>query len=225
MNSGLAKGHRERLRDRYKRAGLESLAEHEVLELLLTFAIPRRDVKLSAKLLLVKFGSLSNVLDAPTDQLELVDGIGPAAAHFLGVLRDVMGLYLKERAITQPSPLPNLLDVWRLRLGAESKEIFEVAYLDSSGRLMPEGIEKLQEGTFDRAAVYPREVMRRALLRGATHLVVAHNHPNDHASPSEQDKLVTRQLLLAAEAVGIKLVDHLIITRNGGFSFSENGLL
>jgi DNA repair protein RadC len=112
-----------------------------------------------------------------------------------------------------------------MRIGALKNEVFEVAYLDSGYRLLRDGVERLEEGTIDRAAVYPRKVIESALKRGAAAIVLAHNHPNADLKPSEHDKVLTRAIVLAAETVHLKVVDHLIVSAQDTFSFRKAGLL
>lgn len=116
-------------------------------------------------------------------------------------------------------------DLWRMRIGGLQNEVFEVGYLNSAGCLRRDGIATLEEGTLDRTAVYPRKVVAAALLRRAAGLVFAHNHPNGDARPSDQDKLLTRALVLAAETVQIRVYDHLIVSPDKVFSFRAEGLL
>jgi DNA repair protein RadC len=219
-------GHRQRLRERFEKGGLEGFAPHEVVELLLTLAIPRKDVKQAAKALLVRSGSLHGILDAPLSELQEVPGIGQVAPIALRIIRETANLYLLQRAEEQTSlSAPGALhEFWRSRLGGLRYEVFQVAYLDSAYTLLRDGVETLEEGTVDRAAVYPRRVMEAALRRGAAAVVFAHNHPNGNVHPSEQDKVLTRALVLAATTLQIKVVDHLIISRDEVFSFRKEGL-
>ena len=220
-------GHRKRLRERFLGSGLGGFAEHEVIELLLTLAIPRSDVKQPAKALLKRFGSLRGVLDAPLSELQSVDGIGEAAAVALHVVRESAALYLRETSegaevLRDPGRLG---DFWRMQIGALRHEVFAVAYLDSACRLLRNGVETLQEGTVDRAAVYPRSIVEAALKRQAAALVLAHNHPNGNVEPSEHDKVLTRAIVLAAETVSLRVVDHLVVSPEETFSFRKAGLL
>ena len=220
-------GHRERLRERFLRSGLAGFAEHEVIELLLTLAIPRRDVKRPAKALLERFGSLRGVLDAPLPELQSADGIGRVSAVALHIIRESATLYLQETSenaevLRDPE---RLSDFWRMRIGALRNEVFAVAYLDSAYRLLRNGVETLQEGTIDRAAVYPRRVVEAALKRQAAALVLAHNHPNGVVDPTEHDKFVTRAIVLAADTISLRVVDHLIVSPGETFSFRKAGLL
>lgn len=220
-------GHRQRLRERFLKAGLDGLGEHEVVELLLTLAIPRSDVKQAAKRLIERFGSLRGILDAQVSELQMIDGIGSVTPIALKIIRAAATLYLQQSAegaeiLLEPSRLSAF---WRMRIGSLFNEVFQVAYLDSAGRLLRDGVETLEEGTIDRATVYPRRVMESALKRGAAALVLAHNHPNGHVQPSEQDKIITRALVLAAETVNLRIIDHLIVSPDEVFSFHKAGLL
>lgn len=220
-------GHRKRLRQRFAKNGLDGFADHEIVELLLTLAIPRSDVKQSAKALLKKFGSLRAILDAPVEELNKTKGVGEAASTALKIIRAASTLYLQQSAENSDvlrSP-DSLSDFWRMRIGALQNEVFEVAYLDSGQRLLRDGVETLQTGTINRAAVYPRKVVESALKRGAATIVLAHNHPNGNVQPSEQDKLLTRAIVLAAETIELKIMDHLIVSTHETFSFREAGLL
>lgn len=220
-------GHRKRLRERFLKAGFDGFAEHEVVELLLTLAIPRSDVKQPAKALVERFGDLRGILDAPIGDLQSIKGLGSVAPVALRIIRQAATLYLQQGAedvdlLSDPGQLEAF---WRLRIGALRNEVFEVAYLDSGHRLQRDGIERFEEGTIDRAAVYPRRVVESALRRGAAVLVLAHNHPNGQVDPSEHDEVLTRALTLAADTVNLKILDHLIVTTDRVFSFRKAGLL
>lgn len=220
-------GHRKRLRDRFLQSGLEGFAEHEVVELLLTLAIPCKDVKQPAKALLDRFGDLRGILDEPVEQLREVPGMANVAPVALKIIRETANLYLQQRAEVAPllKSQEALTEFWRARLGSLTAEVFEVAYLDSGYRLLYNGVERLEEGTINRAAVYPRRVMEAALRRRAAAVVVAHNHPNGNVTPSEHDKVITKALVLAATNLDIEVVDHFIISKNNAFSFRKEGLL
>ena len=223
----LDSGHRERLRQRFIKVGLIGFSPHEVLELVLTLAIPRKDVKERAKELIARFGSLRGVLDASENDLRSVPGISDASITALRVIKGVATLYLQQTAeksesFTEPDILYNF---WRMRIGSLKNEVFEVGYLDSGHRLLSDGIETLEEGTVDRAAVYPRKVVESALRRRAAALVLAHNHPNGNPQPSDQDKILTRAIVLAAETVQISVLDHLIVTSDSILSFRKEGLI
>jgi DNA repair protein RadC len=220
-------GHRKRLRERFLQTGFDGFSSHEVVELLLTLAIPRSDVKELAKSLISRFGNLRGILDAPLDDLQKISGIGAVAPVALHFIRAAATLYLQQSAEgTESLADPErLLAFWRVRIGALHDEVFEVAYLDGGHRLLRGGVDRLEEGTIDRATVYPRRVIESALKRGAAALVLAHNHPNGQVKPSEQDKTLTRALVLAAETVNLKILDHLIVSADEAFSFRKAGLI
>jgi DNA repair protein RadC len=219
--------HRQRLRDRFEKVGLAGLAEHEVVELMLTLAIPRVDVKEQAKALLRRFGNLKGIMDAPLGELRKAAKIGTVAPVAIKIIKELAALYLQQGAegsdvLAEPAKLANL---WRMRIGGLPNEVFEVTYLDSAYRPLRDGVELLEEGTIDRATVYPRKVIEAALKRGAAAIVLAHNHPNGAVAPTEQDKLLTRAIVLAAETVRLRVVDHLIVSAQETFSFKKAGLL
>jgi DNA repair protein RadC len=220
-------GHRQRLRERFLKSGLAGFADYEVVELLLTLAIPRSDVKQPAKALIARFGNLRGILDAPIEALRAVLGIGSVTPVALQIIKAAATLYLQQSAegLDSLADPARLSEFWRMRIGALQNEVFEVAYLDSGYRLLRDGVDRLEEGTIDRAAVYPRKVIEAALKRGAAAVVLAHNHPNANLTPSEQDKVLTRAIVLAAETVHLKVVDHLIVSAQDTFSFRKAGLL
>lgn len=219
--------HRQRLRGRFIKNGLSGFADYEIVELLLTLAIPRCDVKQPAKALIARFGDLRGILDAPLDEVKAINGIGEVAPVALRIIREASSLYLQQCAegsdsFADPEALARF---WRMKIGALPNEVFQVGYLDAAYRLLRDGIETLEEGTTDRAAVYPRRVMEAALRREAAAVVFAHNHPGGNVHPSEQDKVLTRALVLAATTVQVKVLDHLIVSADTVFSFRKEGLL
>ena len=227
FDSSSHQGHRQRLRERFLKTGLDGFAEYEVVELLLTLAIPRSDVKGPAKALIAKFGNVRGILDASLAELQTIDGIGSVTPIALRVLRETANLYLRQRAEADENVCgsESLATFWRAKIGHLANEVFEVAYLDSNLRLQRDGIETLEEGTNDRAAIYPRKVIEAALKRNAAAVVFAHNHPNGDVRATEQDRVLTRALVLAATTVGIKVYDHYIASTDAVFSFKEEGLL
>ena len=218
-------GHRQRLRERFLKSGLDSFHDYEAVELLLTLAIPQKDVKVPAKLAIERFKSLRGVLDAPLEELREIPGLGEVAPVALRIIKEAANRYLQQKS-QEAFSLTNqqvLFDYCRSALGSNSDEVFKVFYLDSGYRIL--GDETLEEGTIDRAAVYPRRVMDAALRNRAAALLFAHNHPNGNVKPSEQDKTLTRALVLAAETPQIKVLDHVIVSKDDVFSFRKEGLL
>jgi DNA repair protein RadC len=217
--------HRKRVREKFRKNGLEAFQDYEALELLLTFARPRQDVKEPAKELIDRFGSFKDVLDVSEEDLATVEGIGPISAIMIRFVKEAAARYLQQRSRTRFSPAGReaLIEYCIVSMGAEPDEKFRVICLDSSFAIV--GEENVAEGTVDQATVYPRKVLEIALAARATTLVFVHNHPNGNVTPSEFDKTLTRSLVLAAKTMGISVYDHIIVSKDDHFSFRENGLL
>jgi DNA repair protein RadC len=231
--NGLA-GHRERLRDRARGAGLPHLPDYELLELFLFRSQPQGDVKPIAKALLARFGSLAAVLAASVEDLMTVKaedshgrpkGIGAETALDLAALHEVARRVTKEEANkrTVISSWTALLAYVRLSLQHEPREQFRVLYLDNRNQLILDEIQN--RGTVDHAPVYPREVVRRALELSAKSMIIVHNHPSGDPTPSRPDIEMTRQVLEAARALELSVHDHLIVGRDGVASFKQLGLM
>jgi DNA repair protein RadC len=222
---GYHAGHRQRLKERYAAEGVGALADHELLELLLTFSIPHRDTKPYAKKLLSVFQSLRRILEADVETLKTLGELpAQSALHFKAMgdlFRKTQGEDFKRgRSITSPQDVASFLQE---QIGGRPREVFTVIFLDHRNHLL--AFEHLQEGTVDHTAVYPREILRRALDLHATGMILSHNHPAGSLEPSEGDKQLTRQVLTAARALGVTVHDHLILTTEGHFSFRQAGLL
>jgi len=218
-------GHRQRLRDRFSKTGCSGFSDHELLEILLFHAIVRKDTKAPAKALLNRFGSLHAVFSATESELTEVPGIGPKAAGLLKLVQAASERMLMNEARERfhLSCPESLYRYCRVSLGALSKEQFRAYYLNVRNELLAEEI--LHEGTVDQAVVFPRTVVELALRHQATGVLFAHNHPGGSLEPSKEDLALTRRLSDAAATVGVKVHDHLIVTRNGFLSFHERGLL
>ncbi len=219
-------GHRERLRERVLERGGESLADHEVLELLLFGAKPRGDTKPLAKALIKRFGSLAAVFSASPRELVAVAGSGPACAALLKAVREA-ALRISQQELARSedvlSSWEQLLTYCRTRLAHESIEHFHLLFLDRKNRLIADEVQ--QRGTIDHTPVYPREVVKRALELHASALILVHNHPSGDPTPSQGDIAMTREIAEAAGKLGIVVHDHVIIGRQGHSSFRTLGLL
>lgn len=216
------------MRQRFDRAGFAGFAEHEILEFLLTYAIPKVDVKPQAKALLARFKDLPGVFAARRNELQQVPGIGPYSARFLHALRDAAAHMLRQKAFGERKPVNNAAEVVEYLSAIMvnlPEERFHVVYFDQANVIISD--ETLSHGVEDQTAVYPRLVMKRALTHHATGFLVAHNHPSGHLTPSQADRDLTRALAAAADTLALRFLDHLILGREGKgyFSFRENGLL
>jgi len=216
-------GHRDRLRQRFREAGPQALADYELLELLLFRSIPRADTKQRAKALIKRFGSLAEVLGAPQRLLTEVDDIGDAAALDLKVVaaaaQRMVRSEIKGREIL--SSWNNVLDYCRAVMAFEEREQFRILFLDKKNALIADEVQ--QTGTVDHTPVYPREVVRRALELSATALILVHNHPSGDPTPSRADIDMTRTIIESAKPLGIAVHDHIIIGKKGHASMK--GLL
>lgn len=218
-------GHRSRLRERLLKAGRQGFADYELLELLLTYAIPRKDTKLIAKSLLKRFGSFAAVFDQPRERLQEVEGVGPQVSTFLFAIREFMVRYLEQEveyaeAISSPE---DIADFVRTHLGAAQRECLMILYLNDANRLAHHVI--VSEGTVDRTPFYPREILKTAFLRDSTSLIMVHNHPNGDPIPSENDHRITSRLEKLAAEFEIEVHDHLIVTPHKAFSLKTGRLL
>ena len=222
-----SEGHRDRLRKKFLNSGFTGFSEHEIVELLLTFSIPRKDVKGTAKRLLQTFGSLMGIFDADVSDVVQVKGIGQSTAVALKIIRAVNSLYLQEKFESEPTfdSVDKAVELWRNRLSCLKFEVVEVAYLDSSLRLMKNGIERLETGTVSATAFYPRKIAETAIRHDAVAVIIAHNHTTGPATPSDYDERSTRTIKTALQYLDVRLIDHIIISANDAFSFKEHGLL
>jgi DNA repair protein RadC len=217
--------HRQRLRARFRKSGTDGMHETEVLELLLTYALARKDVKPHARKLIKRFGSLSGVLDASQTELESVLHIGPITSTLIRLVKEMGSLYLAER-MKQKDVLSSpqaVLDFARMKLSGLPHEAFMVVFLNTKNKVLDHKI--IQEGTVDRAAVYPRRIIEDALSRHASSVILVHNHPSGDAQPSAEDKQLTRDLIEAARTIDLRVLDHLIVGKEGYCSFAESRLL
>jgi DNA repair protein RadC len=218
-------GHRSRLRNRLLTAGPAALADHELLEMLLFIALPRRDTKPIARALIARFGGFAEALAAPPPALMAVEGMGEAGA---AALKAVQAAALRMMvAELRAAPLLNnwdrLLDYLTAATARAPIEQFRVLFLDAKNRLLAD--EAQAEGTVNHTPVYPREVVKRAIALNATALILVHNHPSGDPTPSRADLEMTAEVKAAAAALGIVVHDHLIIGRGRHLSFRREGLL
>ena len=219
------KDHRQRLKKKFTDSGIGAFHDYEVLELLLSYAIPQRDVKPLAKDLLKKFGALKGVMDAEQQELENVTGMGAHSAVLIKLAKELGALYLKEKAKEKPqiTCTKELLDYCKTRMGGLKDEQFHVIYLDAQNKIIE--IETIQEGIVNQAVVYPRKVLENALVQKASAIILVHNHPSGYVKPSDADIRLTRTIQETAKILDILVHDHVIIGENRFFSFREEGLM
>jgi DNA repair protein RadC len=218
-------GHRRRLRERFRNAGRKAFADYELIELLLTYAIPRVDTKPAAKALLKQFRTLFNVLQQPTDRLLDIKGIGPEAATYLRLIQACLTRAV-EKTVEHTKRVSGPQDIFafvRMHLGPASIECLHVLYLDDARHVVHH--QEVATGTVDRLPIYPREILKPALIHNATGLILVHNHPDGQPVPSENDLELTTKIENLSAMFDIKLLDHLIVTKLQAYSIKTGKLL
>ena len=220
---GIHDGHREKMRQRYLKSGLEGFADHEALELLLYYAIPRRDTNPIAHALMERYGSLSAVLTAPVEDLRKVEGVGESAAI---LLRLAPQMYQKARlSDAEQETVLNSVD----RVGAyllqrfigERREVVYQLCLDRKGKLL--ACKRLGEGGVASADLDIRKLMENAILTSASVVILAHNHPSGVALPSGEDYAATTRVQQALATIGVELADHIIVADGDFVSLKDSG--
>lgn len=218
-------GHRARLRTRFMAGGAAAVADYELLELVLFRAIPRRDVKPVAKRVIERFGGFAGAISADPQRLREIDGLGEAAIIELKIVEAAAQALSLGRQLSKPvlSDGDDAVSYCRARMAHKTTEEFRVLFLDRKSRLIAE--EAQGRGTVDQVAVYPREVVKRALELDASAIIIAHNHPSGDPTPSKADIQMTKSIAEAARTVGVALHDHLVIGADKAVSFRAKGLL
>lgn len=220
-----SKGHRSRLRARFLKAGGEALADHELIEMTLFLALPRRDTKPIARVLLARFGSYANVISAPVADLLGIEGLSEAGVSSLKLVQAAAQRLAKAEILNRPvlSNWDQLMSYLQVVLGREKVEQFRVLYLDNRNRLLADVLQS--KGTVNHTPVYPREVIKQALELHAVALILVHNHPSGDPSPSDADIKMTREIKEAANALSLLLHDHVIVGNGKTLSLRKAGLL
>lgn len=220
-----ASGHRARLRQRLAHGGGEALLDHELIEYLLALAIPRRDTKPLAKRLLAEFGGIGGVLSADWQALSRISGMGETSIAALKIVQASALRLLQAKVKEQPvlASWQALLDYLRADMAWLTIERVRVLHLNARNMLIRD--EHMGDGSIDQAAIYTREVIRRAIDLGSSALILVHNHPSGSPQPSKQDIEITRQIHEAGKPLGIAVHDHIIIGAEGFSSMRAMGLM
>ena len=218
-------GHRARLRKRLFEGGPDALLEHELIEYLLALALPRRDTKPLARRLIQDFGGFGRLLSADAEAIMRVGGVGEGPAAAIKIAQAAALRLLESQVKDQPvlGSWQALLDYLRADMGALAVERVRILYLNARNMLIRN--EPLSEGSVDEAAVYVREVIRRALEYHATAIILVHNHPSGDPQPSRQDIRLTREIVEAARPLGISIHDHVIVGARTCASMRSLGLI
>jgi len=220
-------GHRKRLNDRFMYGGGQSMADYEMLELLLTFAIPRKDTKPLAKALIKEFGSYAAVINASDEKLMAFSGLKEKSILVFRVIKESALRLAWEKLESSNLPVmatwDGLIDYCRTAVGHSEREELHIIFLNAKNAVI--GKELQQRGTIDSVAIHPVEVVRSAVLKNAKSIVLVHNHPSGDVTPSSADILVTNKVNEGLKAIDIRLLDHLIISKSNVYSFNEHKLI
>lgn len=220
-------GHRQRLKQRFLLGGGRDMADYELLELLLTFAIPRQDVKPLAKELIHTFGSFAEVIAAPEHKLTALKGLKENSVILLKLINTAAQRLCWQNLASNDKPvlmnIDSLIDYCRCTIAYAEVEELYLLYLDSKLKIIES--ELIQRGTLSSVSVSPREIVTNALNKKASGLIMVHNHPSGSPKPSDNDLALTHQVTQACALMGIKLHEHIIITKSDYFSFLEHRLL
>ncbi len=218
-------GHRERIKERFLKEGLDSFQSHEILEMILFYSIPRKDTNAIAHTLINEYGSLSNVLEAPVEKLTETQGITQNTAILLTLLPQVSRCYLKDRWGVRPilNSSKKAGEYVLALLTGKTYEEFLVICLDSQNKVIQ--VENVHKGTVNEAVVYPRIVLETALKYKSNSVIFAHNHPGGSLKPSSADIDLTAKLKHLLNGISIQVNDHIISAGMEFFSFAENGMI
>lgn len=221
----LNSGHRQRLKERFYKSKTFDLPDYEILEMLLFLVIPRVDTKPTAKALLNRYNSLLEVLNASSEELLSFDRIGFSAVHLFKLISEIVARVGKEK-ITKKPILENwgeMINYCKTRFGTKPVEVFSTIYLNAKSEVIEECSQNV--GTINRVAVYPREVIKKALFLNAVSVLMVHNHPSGLVRPSNADINITTEIQDGLKFVEIELLDHIIVSGVKHFSFKNSGLI
>ena len=222
----LHKNHRARVKDRFLKEGLSSFADHEVLELLLFYAIPQGDLNPLAHKLIDRFKTPSAVFNASFEELSSIDGIGRHTALLIKLIPEISEYY-NSLAVRDKKIITTSQDAGEYvcsMIGCKKQEVFALICMDAQRKIL--AFEILEEGTVSQANVHPRKVVECALKHNSSAVILAHNHPSAGAYASEDDRLLTTKLCSLFEKMDIDVIDHIIAASAQKFiSMADSGLM
>ncbi|MGB6127576.1 MAG: DNA repair protein RadC [Psychrilyobacter sp.] len=220
-------GHRDRIKSKILKNGLDGFLDYEILEALLFYTIPMKDTKEVAKGLLKKFKTLEKTLSAPKDEiLSLkIKGITENTCIYFKLLHDLNKKMYKEKFSEQIvlNSVEAVYDYLKSSIGLLEKEVFKIIFLSADNKYL--GDEIIFLGTIDRSQIYPREIVKQVLKYNAKSVIFSHNHPSGNPKPSRADLEMTKKLKEILEPLEVKVLDHIIITPEKYYSFLEEGII
>lgn len=218
-------GHRQRMRQRYLQNGLQGMAGHEILEMLLYYALPRVDTNRIAHRLMDEFGSFAGVLEASVEDLMRVEGVGEQAAilvsMFVGMQQAYRADLLRTRTVLEGTQSAKAYCC--MLLSAARDEMFYVVSMDSRNKVL--NTKKVSEGTIDALSFHPRQVLETIFRSRAKRVILCHNHPSGILRPSDLDIKATLDLERVLSELGIELLDHIIVGGGSAVSMAEERIV
>lgn len=204
-------GHRSRMKNKYLLDGMDKFLEHEILELALYYAIPRKNTNEIAHRLIKKFGSIAGVFDAPLNLLKEVPGIGESAAIFIKFIPDLTRAYINSKAKSSKKiySIKEACDKLSVHFIGRTEEVVALMLLDSKYKIIYCGV--INKGTVNAVDLYARKIIELVTMYNASGGIIAHNHPSGLALPSREDLISTQKLDSIFKNMGVKLIDHLIV--------------
>ncbi len=221
----LVKGHRQRLKERFLNSP-EGLLDYEILELILFNAIPRRDVRDMAKILIKEYKNFAKVVDFdPTKYKDMEEKFSKSVLFQFALIKEVIKRILKEKLSDNIvlSSWNSLYDYLQATMGHQNVENFRVLYLNTKNHLIHDDVQDY--GTIDQTSVYPREILKKAIFYDAASIILAHNHPSGVPTPSKADILITNKIIEACKSIDVAVHDHVIVAGNNVFSFKSHNLI
>ncbi len=227
MGEEVHAGHRERLRKKFLMHGIEVFEDHEILELLLFYVIPRKNTNVIAHSLLNKFGSIPGIMEAPISSLKIVEGIGENVACFIKLILTMVRVYIERKETVQgvKHTRENLTDRLSRKFLGRQEEMIAIILLDAKCKILYEGL--VSKGTFNRVELHVRKIVELIVMFDAAAILIGHNHPSGIATPSQEDIVTTKKLENLFRTMNIELIDHIIVSDGDYVSLREceiNGL-
>ncbi len=217
-------GHRSRIRKKFILNGLDNFEDHEILELALFYAIPRKNTNVIAHELLEKFGTVDAIFDAPLNMLKEIEGIGESAAIFIKMISGLARVYM-ERKFKSNEKAPDMSDINNkitLKFIGRMEELVVLVLLDAKGKVIYDGV--VNKGTVNAVDIYARKIIELIVLYNASSVILAHNHPSGFAVPSVEDVESTAKLNKVLCSMNVNLLDHIIVADGDYVSLRECGI-
>lgn len=217
-------GHRSRIRKRFMLNGFDGFEDHEILELALFYAIPRKNTNVIAHELLNRFGTVDAVFDAPINMLKEIEGVGESAVIFIKMISGLARIYM-ERKFKNDEKAPEISDIndrITLKFIGRSEELVVVVLFDAKGKVIYEGV--VNKGTVNAVDIYARKIIELIVLYNASSVILAHNHPSGFAVPSVEDIESTAKLNKILQSMHVSLLDHIIVADGDYVSLRECGI-